>query len=148
MKFFAYEKDGGQESKVWGFFIAEIKSLFSVVLLHFKDGSREAFHSHAFNCKSWVLWGQLNKHMIDGTVNVYKRGLKPVITLREHFHMVKSVGNTFVLSFRGPWASTWHEFIPETGERLTLTHGRKIVARKQGTKGAWAYAEEAANGGL
>jgi hypothetical protein len=146
MKFFSYEKDGGQESKVWGFFIAEIKSLFSVVLLHFKDGSREAFHSHAFNSKSWVLWGQLNEHMIDGSVNVYKPGLKPVITLREHFHMVKSVGSTFVVSFRGPWASTWHEFIPETGERLTLTHGRKIVARKKSDRVVeWKYAE-AANG--
>jgi quercetin dioxygenase-like cupin family protein len=145
MKFFAYEKDGGKESKVWGLFIAEIKSLFSVVLLHFKDGSREAFHSHAFNSKSLILRGQLNEHMIDGKVNVYKAG-QIVTTLREHFHMVKSVGDTFVISFRGPWASTWHEFIPGTGERLTMTHGRKIVARKKGTAVEWAYANEAANG--
>jgi len=102
MKLFSYEKDGGKESKVWGFFFIEWKRFFSVALLHFKDGSRDAYHSHAFNSKSWVLKGQLNEQMIDGSVNVYKPGLKPVVTLREHFHQVKSVGNTFVLTFRGP----------------------------------------------
>jgi hypothetical protein len=52
--------------------------------------SPQAFHSHAFNSKSLILWGQLNEHMIDGKVNVYKAG-QIVTTLREHFHMVKSV---------------------------------------------------------
>jgi hypothetical protein len=127
MKFFAYEKDGGQESKVWGFFIAEIKSLFSVVLLHFKDGSREAFHSHAFNAVSWVLWGQLNEEQFNGIRRTYKPSLVPVWTPRTNFHMVKSVGNTFVISFRGPWVNFWNEYLPDTHQIITLTHGRKIV---------------------
>ena len=49
MKLFKYMKDGGPESTVWGYFLIEIKSLFTIVLLHFKNGSREAYHNHAFN---------------------------------------------------------------------------------------------------
>jgi hypothetical protein len=128
MKFFAYEKDSGKESKVWGFFIAEIKSLFSVVLLHFKDGSREAFHSHAFNSLSWVLKGKLTEHMYNGKANVYPASIVPVVTHRHDLHMVKSTGDTFVISFRGPWVSHWWEIVNE--EILMLTHGRQIVDRR------------------
>ena len=128
MKLFSYEKDGGSESKVWGFFLIEAKRLFSVVLLHFKDGSRDAYHSHAFNSISWVLKGELNEQMLGGYSIVYKPSLKPVITRREYFHQVKSVGNTWVISFRGPWANTWKEFLPATQEILTLTHGRRILS--------------------
>jgi hypothetical protein len=133
MKFFAYEKDGGKESRVWGFFLAEIKSLFSVVLLHFKDGSREAYHSHAFNSLSWVLKGKLTEHMYDKRINVYSPSFKPVVTLRTDLHMVKSTGDTWVISFRGPWSKTWHEIIPSAegaqDELLTLTNGRRILER-------------------
>jgi hypothetical protein len=139
MKFFAYEKDGGTESRVWGLFLAEIKSLFSVVLLRFKDGSREAFHSHAFNSLSWVLKGKLTENLYNGKVNVYPASLIPVITRRTDLHMVKSTGDTWVISFRGPWWKYWHEVVPGHGtpdEFLTLTHGRGIVGRRflSGTK--------------
>jgi len=120
-------KDGGPESKVKGLFIIAIKKLFSVVILHFADGSRDAYHSHAFNCVSWVLKGNLTENMKDGRVREYLPSLKPVITRREDFHKVVSTGDTYVLSFRGPWKDTWHEYIPETKENITLTHGRKIV---------------------
>jgi hypothetical protein len=48
MKFLSKCKDGGPESPVTAYVLVEIKSLFSVMLLHF-SGTREAFHSHAFN---------------------------------------------------------------------------------------------------
>lgn len=127
MKFLKYMRDGGPESKVTGFWLLEIKSLFSIALLHFENGSREAYHSHAFNSRSWVLKGKLNENMLDGTVNVYAPGLKSVRTLRTDFHKVVSEGDTWVLTFRGPWAKTWKEYIPETQRFQTLTHGRKIV---------------------
>lgn len=127
MKIFSYGKDGGDKSTVWGYWLVEIKSLFSVALLCFEDGSREAYHSHAFNCISWVLKGQLNEKYVTGGGNVYKSGFRPVFTYRDTFHKVSSTGRTWVLTFRGPWSKTWNEYIPETNSLITLTHGRKDI---------------------
>jgi hypothetical protein len=127
MKLFTYTKDGGPESKVSGYFLAEIKSLFSIVLLHFANGSREAYHSHAFNSISWVLRGSLEENMLSGRVKVYVPSLKPITTRRTDFHKVVSTGDTWVITFRGPWAKTWKEFLPKTREFRTLTHGRRVV---------------------
>lgn len=127
MKFLKYMRDGGSESKVDGYWLIEIKSLFSICLLHFYDGSRDAFHSHAFNALSWVLSGKLVENTITKRLNVYGPGLQPIYTPREMFHKVVSVGDTWVLSFRGPWADTWREFLPAEDRFQTLTHGRKVV---------------------
>lgn len=127
MKFFKHMKDGGTESRVDGFFLTEIKSLFSVVLLHFYPGSRDAYHTHAFNSISWVLRGKLVENMLTKRLNIYTSSRKPVITKRDDFHKVVSVGDTWVLSFRGPWVDTWKEFLPKLQKFITLTHGRKVV---------------------
>jgi 8-oxo-dGTP diphosphatase len=58
MRFLEKTKDGGPESPVIGYFLIEIKSLFSIVLLHF-GGTREAFHSHAFNAVTLWLKGRV-----------------------------------------------------------------------------------------
>lgn len=130
MKFFSRTKDGGAESTVWAYWLVEIKSLFSIALLRFEDGSRDAYHSHAFNCVSFVLSGKLVENHFDGKVNEFKAGMKPVITKRETFHKVVSVGRTWVLTFRGPWANTWTEYVPgDESSMQTLTHGRKVVKR-------------------
>jgi hypothetical protein len=120
-------KDGGPLSRVWGVFVIEAKKLFSIVLLHFMDGSREAYHSHAFNAVSWVLKGQLVENSIDGTVTVYRPSLKPIHTPRDMMHKVVSVGDTWVISFRGPWSDRWCEYLPDSGRFITLTHGRQVV---------------------
>jgi hypothetical protein len=136
VKFFKLMKDGGQESRVWGFFLVEIKKLFSIVVLRFADGSREAYHSHAFNSISWVLKGELQE---DRKWNIgprfpnatftrsYLPSFRPVITTRDNMHKVSSLGNTYVLSFRGPWVDKWKEFLPTEDRTITLTHGRKVV---------------------
>lgn len=49
MKFFSKASDGGKDSGVTGFFLFEIKPLFSIVLLHFRNGTREAYHSHGLS---------------------------------------------------------------------------------------------------
>lgn len=126
MKLFG--KDGGPASTVWGYFF-ELKRLFSVVLLRFENGSREAYHSHAFNSLSWVLRGELHEHHLDGRLDIHRPSLIPVVTRRDTFHMVMSQGRSWVLSFRGPWAKTWQEWIPGKGY-VTLTHGRRHVARQ------------------
>lgn len=123
------DKDGGHESRVWAYGI-EIKSLFSIILLRFENGSREAYHSHAFNCLNWVLKGQLhedrstNPREYSEIYNYFPK-VKPFIIRRQYMHKVCSIGTTWVLSFRGPWANTWKEIAE--GREITLTHGREEV---------------------
>jgi hypothetical protein len=127
MKFLQRGKDGGPESHVYGYWLVEIKGLFSVVLLRFEDGTRSAYHSHAFNSISWLLAGggllERDKHGL--ITNYFDPGLRPIITRRSTFHQVKSFGRNWVLSFRGPWAKTWKEYLPEEGREITLADGRK-----------------------
>ena len=133
MKIFGYGKDGGYKSTVWGYWLVEIKSLFSIVLLRFENGSRDAYHEHAFNCFSWVLKGKLyEEFVLDGKVFPHCRAARthqasrlPFITRRTDFHRVTSTGRTWVLSFRGPWGGTWRESVG--GTTHTLTHGRRMV---------------------
>ncbi len=130
MKFFSKVKDGGPESKVHAYFLAEVKSLFSIALLRFDRGSREAFHTHAFDCISWVLKGKLSEELKkEGPrFRLYPPSLLPVITRRETFHKVKGLADrTWVLTFRGPWAKTWKEYLPNEARSVTLTHGRKDI---------------------
>lgn len=141
MKFIETSKDGGPESTVWAYWLIELKGLFSIVLLRFEDGTREAYHSHAFNSVSWVLSGKLLEEHQDRKANVEKQRhfrdwkfytdihtpyLFPVMTYRSTTHKVRSIGRTWVLSFRGPWAKTWKEVVD--GEERVLTSGRKRVA--------------------
>ncbi len=136
MKLFQKASDGGKHSGVTGFFIVEIKPLFSIVLLRFNKGTREAFHSHAFNALTWFVKGLVVEHRIDPAypgVSVAKSfgpNLKPKFTPRNNYHKVESVETTFALSFRGPWANTWQEYLP-SGKFVTLTHGRKEVTEKE-----------------
>lgn len=127
MKLFRKAKDGGPKSTVTGYWLVEIKSLFSIAILRFEDGSRDEYHSHAFNSINWVLKGRVREDLIDYKTRFYSPGLIPIITRRSTFHRVFSFGRTWVLSFRGPWSKTWEEYDPRTTEFSTLTHGRKVV---------------------
>ena len=127
MKFMRWEKDGGAESTVTGLYLVEIKSLFSIVLLRFSNGSREAYHSHAFNCISWLLSGSLTEYHYNGRANrlpEHRRRWLPFVTRRSTFHKVKSTGTSWVLSLRGPWLDNWREFLENEQRVRNLTHGR------------------------
>lgn len=132
MKLFHKSKDGGPESTVTGYWLVEVKGLFSVVLLKFENGSRDAYHSHAFDSLNWVLKGKVEewKQAVPGhrgvTIQEHRPSWRPIKTLRSTFHKVVSHGTTWVFSLRGPWADTWDEYIPGKGFQ-TLTHGRKVV---------------------
>ena len=120
----AVTKDGGEESRVGAFHLLSIKALFSIILLKFEDGSRDAYHSHAFNCLSWVLGpGSLTEHHLAGKIEKHWPSWLPFVTRRSTFHKVVSDGTTYVLTLRGPWANYWQEFTSAKGVR-TLTHGR------------------------
>lgn len=134
MKFLRVAKDGGPKSTVTGYWLIEIKWLFSIVLLRFADGSRDEFHSHAFNSLNWVLKGRVEEQFLGPRpdrlpriIRWFRRSLWPVYTRRKHFHRVVSHGTTWVFSIRGPWSKTWREFDPKTGEFTTLGHGRVTV---------------------
>ncbi len=128
MRFFSKAKDGGPKSTVTGYWLLEIKSLFSIVLLKFEDGSRDDYHDHAFNSINWVLSGRVDEEFTDPSLNLtYRPSLRPVKTQRTRMHRVRSRGTTWVFSIRGPWAKTWREYNPKTKEYVTLTNGRKVV---------------------
>lgn len=138
MKFFKKMKDGGPESTSTGYWLVEIKKAFSIVLLRFDGKSREAFHTHAFNCFSWVVKGKLKETLLED--NMYSKIERvvyhpaswiPFITRRSTFHMVDSLEPTsWVLSFRGPWIDAWKEWLPNTNETVGLTHGRIVTSRE------------------
>jgi hypothetical protein len=129
MKLLSWGKDGGEESTVLGFWLIEVKSLFSVALLKFVGNSREAYHNHAFHSISWLLRGRLEENFLEGEQfkYVYTPSLKPIITLRNDFHKVNSVGTSWVLTFRGPWHRVWTEYRPDERRYVQLTHGREEV---------------------
>jgi hypothetical protein len=120
--------DGGKNSGVTGFFLVEMKSLFSIVLLRFNKGSREAFHEHAFNAVTIWLKGRVIEHELHNTVRSFPREFKGgqiKFTRRNCFHKIEALEPTWALSFRGPWVDRWRE---KRGDKLvTLTHGRKVV---------------------
>ena len=107
------------------YFLIEWKILFSIGLLHFKKGSREAYHDHAFNALTWWIKGKVTEEKIDKSQKEYFVSIKPKYTPRDNFHKVIAHENTYALTFRGPWKDKWNEF--KNGKLTTLTHGRKEV---------------------
>jgi hypothetical protein len=127
MKFFKKMKDGGPESTVTGYWLVEMKSLFSIVLLKFDGRSRECFHNHAFNSLAWVLKGELQETMLFGNVRVHKPSFRPFLVTRDDFHKVDSTGTSWVFNIRGPWTKRWKEYLPSVGKFQTLVAGRKVI---------------------
>lgn len=122
-------KDGGPESRVYMYGL-ECKALASCLVLRFEDGSREAYHSHSFNAISWILnGGRLCEHMLrPGNMHrVHSRKGGSIFTARTHLHKVRSIGTTWVLSLRGPWAATWTDVDERTGVATRLRAGRVAV---------------------
>lgn len=125
-------KDGGHKSKVWCWGI-ESKMFGSILLLKFARGSRNAYHTHAFDSISWVLSGGLQETELivdnEGTwtlINTYLPSFRPVFTYKDTFHKVHGIDDSqWVLTFRGSWVDNWKE-LNENGLQ-TLTHGRKVI---------------------
>ncbi len=130
MRFFSKAADGGKDSGVTGYFLVEIKPLFSIVLLHFKKGTRDAYHAHAFNALTLWLRGCVRENVLESkpqemvTGTIFK-AWQWKYTPRTCMHMVEALEPTWALSFRGPWVDQWQEF--KDGKLVTLTHGRKEI---------------------
>jgi len=127
MKFLQFGTDGGKDSGVTGFWICEIKWLFSIVLLHFKKGSRENYHSHAFNAYSFFISGMVEEQLLNDSPIIWTSSWYPKYTPTSTFHRVNALENTWCLSFRGPWSKYWYEYAPKNNEYIQLTNNRTIV---------------------
>ena len=128
MKIFEIAKDGGKKSHVTGFWLIEIKPLFSLVFLKFAKGTREAFHTHAFNAFTWFLKGDVTEFHKAGHNLKWRPSILPKYTPRTCFHKVFAHSDTYAFSIRGPWADTWKEYLPKLRKTITLTHGRRLIA--------------------
>ncbi len=130
MKLLFKSKDGGKESNVTGYWLLESKRFFSIVLLRFDKGSREAYHNHAFNAISWFIKGRLAEYTLNNNKvmdTYWYPSIIPIITTKDRMHKVYGMANkSWVISFRGPWENTWKEYLPLINKFVTLTHGRKI----------------------
>lgn len=130
-RFFYKKFDGGPDSGVIGRFLIEWKPFFSMGLLHFKKGSRENYHSHAFFGITWFLKGLVTEEKLEGEHKDFGPSLIPKFTPRSNCHRVISHADTWALTFRGPWKDMWYEVNP-SGDVIKMTHGRTVVEAKMG----------------
>ena len=124
MKLFKKSHDGGKDSGVTGYWLIEWKDVFSIVVLRFSKGSRDAFHSHAFNAYTLWLKGEVTEQYVTGEEKVWKP-FSFKYTPKACFHKIIAKEVSWAISFRGPWDNTWQE--KKDGVEYTLTHGRKHV---------------------
>lgn len=133
MRFLESTPDGGPESPVRAFFLFEIKGLCSIALLKFNPGSRDNFHSHAFNAWTWFLRGSMYEERLRyGRVERrnYRRSFIPKVTTRDNLHKVVARTTSWCFTLRGPWSKTWTELTPDQKVLITLTSGRRTVKRE------------------
>lgn len=128
MKFFKKGVDGGADSGVTALYLVEIKPLFSIVLLRFGAGSREAFHSHAFNALTWWIKGKVREDFADGSESIFwTPSFKPKYTPRGNFHKIVGMyRESYAISLRGPWLNKWYEI--KKNKLFTLTHHRRVIS--------------------
>lgn len=124
-RFFYVKPDGGKDSGVTAYFLIEWKILFSIAILKFNEGSREAYHNHAFNALTWWLSGKVTEMKLNGKNKDYSPSLIPKYTSKDNFHKVFAHKTTYGITFRGPWDNIWQEL--RNGKLITMTHGRKVL---------------------
>lgn len=129
-------KDGGPNSPVT-FYGIEIKSLFSIGILRFNKGTREEYHTHAFDAYTWFLAGSMKEDELDieeGKLSCthtwytwYTHNIKPKFTPRDKLHRVIAYCTSWCFTIRGPWRDYWMEYNKKTDKTTLFTHGRKVI---------------------
>lgn len=131
MQILSSAKDGGKDSPVTAFFLIEWKGLFSIALLKFNKGSREAYHTHAFHAWTWFLWGSMTEERLYDRHKVntkYRAKLKPKFTHKDNLHRVIAHKDSWCFTLRGPWSKTWREYDHVKGLTTVFGHGRKVLS--------------------
>jgi hypothetical protein len=134
MRFISKCKDGGPESPVDAYTLVEIKGLFSIILLKFNEGRREAFHSHAFNAYTWFISGDLKEERLFLESNTrafsqYHRSLLPKYTSRDNLHRVSATKDSWCFTIRGPWVKRWEEYEDATKCTTVLGYKRTVIKK-------------------
>jgi len=124
MKLLTKSPDGGKDSGVTAYFLFESKRFGSIAILRFDKGTREAFHSHAFNALTWWLKGSVTEEHVDGSSVRWYPSIKPKLTKKDCFHKIIADEVTWAFTVRGPWQDTWLEY--KNSKTITLTHGRIV----------------------
>lgn len=131
VKLFKRGYDGGPDSGVTGYWLIEWKRAFSIVLLHFSPGSREAYHSHAFNAITLWFKGTVREEDVFAKLfpgsepKTWKPG-QIKLTGRSKFHrVIAGDKGAWALSIRGPWQKNWQEY--KNDRLINLTSGRVEV---------------------
>jgi hypothetical protein len=135
MILFSKRKDGGKESTVDAYFLFEIKNFMSVALLKFNKGTRENYHSHAFNALTWFLFGDMvEERIVDGKLvkTNYSFSLKPKYTPKDNLHKVFANKTSYALTIRGKWQKDWIEYNENEDTTYVLESGRKIIKEIKG----------------
>jgi len=132
MKLFSKCKDGGKESPVDAYFLIECKGLFSVALLKFNKGGREAYHTHAFDAYTWFLKGDLVEEDVSGEHYTYKRSIFPKLTLKSKNHRVKALSDSWCFTVRGKWDKQWTEYNETDNTSAIFSWGRRVVGKVKG----------------
>lgn len=130
--FMSKAKDGGQKSPVDAYFLIECKWLFSVAILKFNKGTREEFHTHAFDAFTWFLKGDLVEECVDGTLYKYARKFLPKLTKKGKDHRVVANKDSWCLTLRGAWSDHWTEYNRDKDQTTVFTHGRKVAHQTDG----------------
>lgn len=129
MKIIKSAPDGGKGSGVTAYFLCEFKNMFSIAILKFDKGSREAFHSHAFNALTWWVKGEAIEELYPTQEKIkWNPSLKPKFTPKGNTHKITASKTTWAITLRGPWDNNWFEI--KKGKKVTLTHGRKVVSEE------------------
>lgn len=153
IKIFKKQKDGGKDSPVDGYFLIEWKGLFSIALLKFNKGQREAFHTHAFDAYTWFLFGDMeeerlyyyknqidekNLDIVGKEDKKYKFSFIPKFTSKDNLHRVTAKKTSWCFTLRGRWDKTWIEVDKVNTEKnekysqLRLyTDGRKVLEKSR-----------------
>lgn len=124
-RFFVKGTDGGKNSGVTAYWLIEWKKVLSIGFLVFNRGSREAYHSHAFNALTWWIKGRVTEEKYCGGKKDYSPSIVPKYTPRSNTHRVIAAVKTLAFTLRGPWKDTWFE--RRAGKLVTLTHGRREI---------------------
>lgn len=130
--FMCKRKDGGNESPVDAYFLIEIKDWFSIAILKFNKGGREAYHTHAFDAYTWFLKGNLVEEDVNGESYVYERSLVPKKTLKSKNHRVKALSDSWCFTIRGKWGKTWTEYNEALDETTIFSDGRVVEGKGKG----------------
>lgn len=130
--FMCKRKDGGSESPVDAYFLIEIKDWFSIAILKFNKGGREAYHTHAFDAYTWFLKGNLVEEDVNGEYYLYERSLVPKKTLKSKNHRVKALSDSWCFTIRGKWDKTWTEYNENLDETTIFSNGRVVEGKGKG----------------